>query len=128
MTYLLDTNVLIWATASVHNLGRSSKRLIERSDSLHYSGVSVFEMLIKQQNNKLIVPNGYFSGLTALGIRELPFTSKHAQELSRFGTMVHHDPFDRMILCQAAGENFTLITGDQKLIALDLPWIIDART
>jgi len=120
--------VLFWAVSTQKKLGKNSRRILERSDAVYYSSISIFELEMKRQLGKLQLPQDYFADVEQTQIRELPFESNHAQQTGRFGGLVKHDPFDRMILSQAAAEGFTLITADEKLIALNLPWIMDART
>ena len=71
--------------------------------------------------------NDFESDLKTREFTEQPFTAKHALNIARFGSLVRHEPFDRMILAQAASENCKLITADQKLLDLGFDWIVDAR-
>jgi PIN domain nuclease of toxin-antitoxin system len=54
------------------------------------------------------------------------FSADHALELTRFGSLIDHDPFDRMILAQASAERCQLLTADQRLLSLDLDFVVDA--
>lgn len=126
MIYLLDTHVLYWIAVKPNELGKNARRLIARAHQVWFSSLSPAELLIKQDKGKFTHAQDIALVMEGEAIRELPFTKKHAFELPRFGALNKHDPFDRMILSQAAAENLTLITADQTLLALGLPWVMDA--
>lgn len=126
-SFLLDTHTLLWAAQSPENLGKNSRHALQKAIGVLYSSVSIAELEVKQLVGKI----GRLEQLQALlaksEIDELPFTAAHAKEISRFGTLVNHDPFDRFIVAQAAAEKCHLITADQKLLDLGFDWILDAR-
>lgn len=126
-SFLLDTHTLLWAAQSPENLGKNSRHALQKAIGVLYSSVSIAELEVKQLVGKI----GRLEQLQALlaksEIDELPFTAAHAKEISRFGTLVNHDPFDRFIVAQAAAEKCNLITADQKLLDLGFDWILDAR-
>ncbi len=123
---LLDTNALISAAVTPSRFGKRARYLVEKSPRLYYSPVSLAELEIKAVNKKLSNLDEFYSGLTDSTLLELPFKANHALALSRFTQLVKHDPFDRLILSQAAAENIGLITSDRIILNLGLPWVIDA--
>lgn len=127
MTVLLDTHVLIWLSQDLSYLGKSSRRILKVAPKLYFSSVSIAELQIKSAVRKLKYDSQFASKLVSAGLTELPFTSEHALSISRFPSLIRHDPSDRMILAQAATENISLMTSDQKLLDLDFNWIIDAH-
>ena len=48
------------------------------------------------------------------GFRELPVTIRHAVAAGDL-PLHHKDPFDRMLVAQAAAEGLTVVTGDAAL-------------
>ena len=126
-SFLLDTHTLLWAARSPEKLGKNSRHALQKAIGVLYSSVSIAELEVKQLVGKI----GRLEQLQALlaksELDELPFTAVHAKEISRFGTLVNHDPFDRFIVAQAAAEKCNLITADQKLLDLGFDWILDAR-
>lgn len=82
---------------------------------------------MKRILGKLQVSAELHRRITDQGARELPLNAQHAMQIGRFNSLVKHDPFDRLILAQAAAENLILITADQKLLELGFEWILDAR-
>lgn len=126
-SYLLDTHTLLWVARSPEKLGKKSRHALQRGIGVKYSSVSIAELEVKQSIGKIGRSEELQGLLASSDIGELPFTAAHAKDISRFGSLIKHDPFDRMILAQAAAENFKLITADQKLLALGFDWILDAR-
>jgi PIN domain nuclease of toxin-antitoxin system len=124
--FLLDTNALIATTAAPNRLGNRARYLIEKTPHLFFSSISIAEVEMKSLRSKNEKLDGLYQGLVESRLTELPFRSNHALALVRFTQLVKHDPFDRLILSQAAAENIGLITSDRILLNLGLPWVIDA--
>jgi PIN domain nuclease of toxin-antitoxin system len=127
VNYLLDTQVLVWLGNDSAKLGKSARRTLKRASKLFFSPISIAELEVKSSKGKFKVSHNFVENLTDAGLTELPFTSLHAQSVSRFPVLLKHDPADRMILAQAATEQLPLITSDQTLLDLKLNWIIDAH-
>lgn len=126
-SYLLDTQALLWVARSPEKLGKNSLHALQRAIGVMYSSVSIAELEVKQLIGKIGRSEELQGLLANSDIGELPFTSEHARQIARFGSLVKHDPFDRFIVAQAAAENYQLITADQKLVDLGFDWILDAR-
>lgn len=127
MSYLLDTNVLIWASGNYSRLGRKTARIIATAPRLYFSPISIAELQMKHMRGKLRMDPDFVNVVTAAGFTELPFTKDHASSIARFGSLVDHDPMDRMIVAQAAAEGLNLITADRTLLELGFTWVIDAN-
>ena len=124
---LLDTNALIWTLAGDTRLGADARRIIAGPGVVRYSAVSVLEITIKTMLGKLTLPGDLSSALAASGLHEMALTARHATALTDFPDLARHDPFDRMLLAQAHVEHQRLLTADDHLLKLSLPWVIDAR-
>lgn len=125
---LLDTNALVWASddGKLNNLGKNARRLIENSGIVYFSAISFAELQIKHISGKLKkMPDVRFA--VSGGLLELSFKTEHADGIKNFPSLVHHDPFDRMILAQAYSEGLFLLTADKTLLSLNLDYIVDAR-
>lgn len=94
---------------------RLSKRAMSKLEAVDarivISAVTVWEVALKRRLGKLDAPPDLLERLERAGIDLLPITVRHAD---RVGTlpMHHRDPFDRLLIAQAAVEGFTLVTGD----------------
>ncbi|MCL2453886.1 MAG: type II toxin-antitoxin system VapC family toxin [Micrococcales bacterium] len=109
---LLDTNVLIWATVSSSRLTPAWRDLLlDPSNDVFFSSVSVAEISIKASLGKLDMPDEYVAVLARSGYEELTLTASHAQAL-RTLPWHHRDPFDRLIVAQALVEDLAVMTSD----------------
>lgn len=117
MRLLLDTHILLWLMDDSPRLSRQARSLIVNAAEVFVSSVSIWEIAIKSRLGKLgedaemIVEK-----LEAAGIKELDVTYQHALATSKLPP-VHGDPFDRLLIAQAAVEPMQLITADAKLKA-----------
>jgi PIN domain nuclease of toxin-antitoxin system len=124
---LLDTHVLVWLVRGVEDVSQRVRNLVESDRPTYISAISFVELAIKAQRNTLPQLPGIAELFTAEGLRELPVDAASAQAIGRFPGLATHDPFDRILVAQAATHNLTLETADEKLLALGLPHINDAR-
>lgn len=124
---LLDTNAAIWAAKEPKRLGKEAKRRIESDAENILSAISIIEIEMKTAAGKLSLSDKPFALFHGAGLHVAPFDSSAAREFSRFGSLQSHDPFDRMIVSQAAALDATLITSDRQLLGLGFEWIIDAQ-
>jgi PIN domain nuclease of toxin-antitoxin system len=124
---LLDTHVLVWLVRGVQDVSQRVRNLVESDRPTYISAISFVELAIKAQRNTLPELHGLAELFTAEGLRELPVDAASAQAIGRFPGLANHDPFDRILVAQAATHNLTLETADRKLLALGLPHINDAR-
>lgn len=118
MRVLLDTHLLLWATARSRRLPREARRLLEDArNEVHYSAVSLWEIAIKIDLRRadfrvdiaLLRP-----ALSEMGFVELPVTGAHAERLVGLPP-IHKDPFDRMLVAQSLCEPLVLLTNDDVL-------------
>ena len=126
MAVLLDTNALVWFLVGSNDIGRQTKRRLQVEPDLHASSLSFAELKMKEMRKKIILPPDLLESLASLQVKVQSFSASHAFELGRFGSLVDHDPFDRMILAQASAERSQLITADHRLLSLDLDFVLDA--
>ena len=60
-------------------------------------------------------PASLYSGLLSAGYLELPITGRHTLLVSTLPPL-HKDPFDRILLAQAASEGIPFLTADKTLL------------
>lgn len=115
MKLLLDTHLLLWASAKPERLTRKADRLInDKQNSLFFSTVSLWEIAIKhglRRSDFHTDARLIRRGLLDHGYSELPLFSHHAVAVESLPP-IHKDPFDRLLVAQATVEGVTLITVD----------------
>lgn len=124
---LLDTHVLLWFLTDSPKLGPVSREHILSGASVNYSAASIWELTIKSMLGKIALPQTFDAVLNSSGMEELEISAAHARAIASFPQLVSHDPFDRLLVAQAADAGMTLLTADAVLLALGLGFIADAR-
>ncbi len=118
MRLLLDTNAVIWAALDPDRISEPIRRLLsDTGNQLSYSVTALWEIAIKNGTRKSlqIDPFTLRALLKEAGFEELPITAEHTLATSRLPRL-HGDPFDRILLAQAAVEEMTLITSDRTML------------
>lgn len=115
MNLLVDTHLLLWAAGDPQKLSRAARRLLDDAgNELWFSAASLWEVAIKHglgREDFRVEPRRLRRGLLDNGWRELTITSEHAVATEDLPP-AHKDPFDRMLLAQAAVEGLTLVSSD----------------
>lgn len=124
---LLDTNVLLWTLLDSARLGKRLRSTLSSDAPVYFSAVSLVEITIKIAKGKFPAQGNLGDTLRALGFRDLPLDAESATQVARFPALEGHDPFDRMLVAQATTHKLPLETADEKLLALGIPDIRDAR-
>ncbi len=125
MKLLLDTCCWLWWLSDTSKLSEQQlKAIINRENQLFLSVASLWELSIKVNHNKLTIPQP----LNKLVEREcridniiiLDIKPDHAIQAGNL-VLHHKDPFNRMIITQAAIENLTIVTSDLVFQKYDVP-------
>lgn len=119
MTVLLDTHVVLWAITGDATLGEDFLDRLRRDPDIFLSPVSLWEITIKQTAGKLAGPPDLAERIRDMGFRELPVTHAHAITAGRLPPH-RRDPFDRMLVAQAATEGLTLASRDASIALYDV--------
>ena len=123
-TYLIDTHILLWMRTGSDRLPLKIAALIEEeSDRVHYSVLSPWELAIKEAKGKLRIPEAFFTTLPEFDLGCMNVKNEHVNAL-RSLPLLHHDPFDRMLVAQAKAERMTLITSDKRLAAYPIKTLL----
>jgi len=113
---LLDTQLLLWAAGQPERLSPAArKELADASNELLFSAASIWEIVIKQalrRRDFLVDARELRRGLIDNGYAELAIGGQHALAVGALPP-IHSDPFDRMLIAQAAVEGMTLLTTDE---------------
>lgn len=113
---LLDTNIVLRALASPSSLKRESRRAIEAGPNV-LSTVAYWEVVLKAMKGLLEVDDlrtWWGDALEQLAATPLVLRPEHVTELQTLPP-IHKDPFDRMLVAQAAVEGLTLLTADREV-------------
>jgi PIN domain nuclease of toxin-antitoxin system len=115
---LVDTNVIVWLLlgdrARVSETARDT--LEDERNRVAVSAVTVWEIAIKRSLGKLTIEDGWNRTLARLGFDALPITAIHAEAVEHL-PWHHRDPFDRLLIAQAATEGLELVTADPRFAA-----------
>jgi PIN domain nuclease of toxin-antitoxin system len=118
VSWLLDTQVVIWASGDPDRLPRAVLRVLsDENQQLVFSAASLWEIVIKRglaRRDFEVDPRRHRRGLLDYGYRELPVTSEHALAMDSLPPL-HKDPFDRMLIAHAQLEGLTLLTADAQV-------------
>ena len=116
MRFLVDTHLLLWAAAEPHRLPSEAAALMQdERNALHFSVISLWEITIKNVARRpdfQVDTRRLRALLLDSGYGEVRVEAEHTLvELPRF----HRDPFDRMLVAQAAVERLVLLTVDSAM-------------
>lgn len=115
MKLLLDTHLLLWAAGLPDRLSSTALEMInDPANELLFSAASIWEVAIKRglgRSDFQADPRLLRRGLLDNGYDELPVVSAHVVIIESLPP-IHKDPFDRLLIAQAAVEGITLLTAD----------------
>jgi PIN domain nuclease of toxin-antitoxin system len=119
--YLLDTHIALWATYQSRKLSaRARASLTAENIEVYVSAASLWEVAVKNtvQPGELPPVRQAMADFGKAGFRELPVTGRAMVALEAL-PVLHKDPFDRLLISQAATEGLVLLTSDEKIGAYD---------
>jgi PIN domain nuclease of toxin-antitoxin system len=119
MSLLLDTHIALWAITGDATLSEEFLHRLRHDPDVFLSPVSLWEITIKQATGKLAGPADLAERVRDMGFRELPVTHAHAIAAGRLAPH-HRDPFDRMLVAQAATGGLTLVSRDEAIALYDV--------
>ena len=114
--YLLDTNVILVALTEPDRLPATVRRAVLRGPNV-LSVVSYWEVLLKSMKGNLRVgdPRSWWhDALEQLAGTPLALRPDHVAEIYTLPP-IHKDPFDRVLIAQAAVEYLALVTLDAEI-------------
>jgi PIN domain nuclease of toxin-antitoxin system len=116
MRILLDTHIFLWFISGDAQLSTDVRNAIRDPDNeVYLSAVSVWEAIVKYQLNKLPLPEHpktYLPKQRDLHqIDSLALDEISVVQLVQL-PLLHRDPFDRMLICQALQNGLAIATVD----------------
>jgi PIN domain nuclease of toxin-antitoxin system len=119
MKLLLDTHILLWAALGSDNLSERTKALLnDPAHELYFSVASLWELMIKRTQKQADFgpdPRKLRHDLLENDYREVHVRAEHVLALDAL-PLLHHDPFDRILIAQARVEGATLVTRDARIV------------
>jgi PIN domain nuclease of toxin-antitoxin system len=115
---LLDTHVVIWMSIAPKRLPRALVRAIEKVETRFVSHVSAWEVQLKHEKHGsrfAFSLDQLEETMKAFSCTELPIDYKDIRGLNQM-RFLHPDPFDRLLMSQAAHRAVYLATLDQDII------------
>jgi PIN domain nuclease of toxin-antitoxin system len=112
--YLADTHILLWALADDARLPERHREILLSDAEVYFSAASVWEIAIKKALGKLRAPDQLAALLPDAGFGALDITAVHAEAAGALPPL-HADPFDRLLIAQAAAEKMALLTVDAQI-------------
>ncbi|HEY8644521.1 MAG TPA: type II toxin-antitoxin system VapC family toxin [Gaiellaceae bacterium] len=127
MLLLLDTHAFLWWNADDPALGPNARTAIADSGNIVFvSAATAWEIATKRESGKLDAPGDIVDWIRQGGFTELAIELEHAV-LSAELPKHHRDPFDRLLVAQAAIEELTLVTADAEILKYSVE-TLDAAT
>jgi PIN domain nuclease of toxin-antitoxin system len=127
MKILLDTHIFLWFISGDSRLSADIRDAIRNTDNeVYLSVVSIWESIIKHQLGKLPLPESPETYLTKQRdlhqIISLAVDEKSVTQLAKL-PLLHRDPFDRMLICQALQNDLVIATVDAAIRAYSVSFI-----
>lgn len=125
MRLLLDTHAFLWFIAGDERLGEAARTLmVSPTTERLLSVASLWEMSIKASLGRLDLDLSFTDlvaqQVTGNGIALLSVAPAHLDALARL-PFHHKDPFDRLVIAQAAHEQATVLSRDAAFAAYGVP-------
>lgn len=116
MRLLLDTSTFLWIISDAPDLSSRARELfVDPGNEVYLSSVSAWEIAVKYALGRLPLPEPperfVPSQREQHGVEVLPLDEEAALHLARL-PVLHRDPFDRMLVCQAIVHGLVILTLD----------------
>lgn len=121
MILLVDAHALLWWLADAPVLADGAREAIASpTNQVIVSAATVWEVEIKRRLGKVRAPDGLLDAIAATRFSVMPITGGDAERAA--GLPPHHrDPFDRMLIAQAARIDAVVVTRDVAFEAYEVP-------
>ncbi|WP_445632578.1 Twitching motility protein PilT [Nostoc sp. DSM 114161] len=121
MKILLDPYIFLWFISGDHQLLTNIRDILRDPDNeIYLSVVSIWECIVKYKLGKLPLPESPEIYLPKQRdrhqITNLNLDEGSVTQLTNL-PLLHNEPFDRMLICQALHHSLTITTVDAKIRA-----------
>jgi len=117
---LLDTHIWLWGLLEPHRLSRRVQQAIESADNERWlSPISTWEAMLLHAKRRVAFDEHAAAWISRglANIREAPLTHEIALAAAQLPWR-HRDPADRFLVATAQVLGLTLVTADERLLAL----------
>jgi len=117
MRVLLDTHIFLWIFTEPKRFSKKAQLFVEdvKNNDFYLSDVSAWEASIKYGLGKLNLPEPpesfFASRVRRADYRRLRIDLDHVTNVHIL-PQIHRDPFDRLLISQAAVEDMTILSDD----------------
>jgi PIN domain nuclease of toxin-antitoxin system len=116
---LLDTHVLLWLVTTPRKVAPAVRELLsDTATELLVSAASAWEIAIKTRLGRFrgeALLSAWSDIITDMTATDLTIDAHDAIYAGRLA-WDHKDPFDRMLVAQAARRNLTIVTNDSQIL------------
>jgi PIN domain nuclease of toxin-antitoxin system len=124
---LLDTCTFLWLATDPQQLSAEASRQIADPANVRYlSTVSAWEIGVLVSLMRLALPQPPAAAIPSwrhqYGIESLPLEEPAACHVPNL-PMIHRDPFDRMLICQAIIHGMAIVTPDHYIQQYPVPTV-----
>ncbi len=98
---------------------QATEAITSGKERVMISAVVIWEVAIKRRLGKLEAPADLLARLEGADVDLLPITARHADRVAHL-PMHHQDPFDRLLVAQAAVDGLTIVSADSALSRYDV--------
>jgi PIN domain nuclease of toxin-antitoxin system len=117
MRLLLDTCAFLWIAADAPELSSRAREIFRNPENeVYLSAISTWEIAVKHGLGRLPLPGAPEAYVPELRqrheIEPLALNEESTLYLGRL-PVLHRDPFDRMLVCQAIVEGMVILTPDE---------------
>lgn len=117
MKILIDTNVFLRIFLFPARISASVETLLKNpNNEVFLSAASAWEIVIKHGSGKIQLPDKpeifVPDRMKRANFRRLEISYEHAFAVANL-PVIHKDPFDRLLIAQAATENLTVLSSDR---------------
>ncbi|WP_182348235.1 type II toxin-antitoxin system VapC family toxin [Tomitella gaofuii] len=127
---LLDTSALLRLAAEPERVGGTAMGVLaDRNNDLFVSAVSAWEIAIKTASGRLDgdpLLRSWAELVPSMGVDDVAVDWADGAMAGRL-PWEHRDPFDRIIVAQAARRGWTVATSDRKVLGGALTPVLDTR-
>lgn len=124
---LLDTHALLWLVSDPLQIAAPAREVLGRPDTeVLVSAASAWEIAIKSRLGRLDgepLLSTWSETVADMTATELPIDAGDAILAGRL-PWEHNDPFDRVIVAQAARRNLTIATRDARIVSAALTAVL----